>query len=138
MPGHKTIYNENYLTGVVSYRLGIAVTDTEPPDENVPRISVPESSDWISDLAFVRIGATNHLYIYAVLDTANSNNSIQFRLWRWLNGVAYDCTPATWLPVTNSCLLHDYPLPAGEYIVTATSAAVFDDLTIHIYEQHTE
>ena len=137
MPGHKTIYNENYITGASPYRLGITTGDTEPP-VGLPRISVPGSHDWLSDQSFIRIGATNHLFLYAILDTGNSDNIIQFRLWRWINGTAYDCTPATWLPVSNSCLLHDHPLPAGEYIVTATSTAAFDDLTIYLYEQHTE
>ena len=133
MPGDKSIYNNNYITEEVAYRTAIAAADVEPPDPDViETISFLVAGP--GTVAACRIGATNTLFAYLLLDGAGM--TITPRLWRFVEGVAYEATPADWAAVNQSTMLTALNLSAGDYAITLTG--VFNGSLCHIAEQHTE
>ena len=132
MPGHKSQFAESYVTVEAMYREGIVAADVEPPVGAVDPIVFPQDSD--GGVNPCRIGATNILFVYMLLDGLGM--TITPRLWRILNDVAYEATPAEWVAVNQSAFLRANLLPAGDYVVTVTGA--FNAGDVHLIEQHTE
>lgn len=136
MPGDKSTYNNNFVTEVTAYRTNISEADAEPPVD-IECIEFPQGGPGSTGKganASCRIGASNILFVYLLLDGAGM--TITPRLWRIIRGIPYECTPASWAAVNQSSMLTALNLPAGSYTVTVTGT--FNGNLVHIAEQHTE
>ena len=145
MPGIKSPYLENYITGPVVYREEITADDTEPPDlDELPVISFPQLGVGASRQETCRIGGGNSLYVMVRLH--GPGMTITPLLWRIIRAdptdpaeedVAYLVSPN--LPANNlgqSSMLIGEDLPAGDYVITVTGT--FNGNEVSIIEQHTE
>jgi len=154
MPGRKIEENANYVTNVAAYRADLVAADAviPPVDDTIPsihnesaRLTLGPANEREMNTTFPinvsssRIGATNALFVYAVMDGVGMNITLQ--LWRVLRSAGVitsilEDTPAAWVAVTQSTVFRALNLPAGEYKVSATG--VFAGGTLNLAECHTE
>ena len=155
MPGRKILENANYVTDVAAYREGLVAADAviPPVDDTIPSIQNEAArrtlgpaeerevdSTFPVNVSSSRIGATNALFVYAILNGAGMNITLQ--LWRVLRtplGVItsiLEDTPAAWVAINQSSVARALDLPAGEYKVSVTG--VFAGGTVNLAENHSE